>query len=90
MSLTIELTPEEQARLDQAARREGLEPEAYAHSVLTKTLAQPGVRPSRLSPEEAIRTLDAIAERNRDAPVLPPEALERESLYEGVPEWPIS
>jgi len=34
-----------------------------------------------LSPEERIRLLDSIAERNRRIPPLPPEAFERESLY---------
>jgi len=34
-----------------------------------------------LSPEERIRMLDAIAERNKCIPALPPEAFERESLY---------
>ncbi|MGA7878614.1 MAG: hypothetical protein WCA08_23340 [Desulfoferrobacter sp.] len=33
-------------------------------------------------PEEKIRLLDALAEKNRGLPVLPPEAFERESLYE--------
>lgn len=36
----------------------------------------------RISPEEMIRTLDELAERNRGLPVLPPEAFERESIYE--------
>ena len=31
--------------------------------------------------EEVIAALDAIAERNRHRPVLPPEAFTRESLY---------
>jgi hypothetical protein len=34
------------------------------------------------TPEEKIRVLDALAEKNRELPVLPPEAFERESLYE--------
>jgi hypothetical protein len=35
-------------------------------------------------PENKIRVLDALAGRNRDLPVLPPEAFERESLYEDM------
>ena len=35
------------------------------------------------TPEELIRALDQLAEQNRHLPVLPPEAFERESLYEG-------
>jgi hypothetical protein len=34
------------------------------------------------TPEEKIRVLDVLAEKNRDLPVLPPEAFERESLYQ--------
>ena len=40
----------------------------------------PGRRP--LSPAESLRVLDALAEGNRGLPVLPPEAFERESIYE--------
>jgi hypothetical protein len=35
-----------------------------------------------LSPEERIAALNELAERNRYLPVLPPEAFERESLYD--------
>ncbi len=40
--------------------------------------------PSRcgLSVDEKIRMLDELAEQNRGLPVLPPEAFERESIYE--------
>jgi hypothetical protein len=34
------------------------------------------------TPEERARALDEIAEMNRDLPILPPEAYNRESLYE--------
>jgi hypothetical protein len=34
------------------------------------------------TPEERARALDEIAEMNKDVPVLPPEAYNRESLYE--------
>ena len=40
----------------------------------------PGKRP--LSPAESIRLLNELAERSRGLPVLPPEAFERESIYE--------
>jgi hypothetical protein len=35
------------------------------------------------TPEEFRAAFDALGGGNRDAPVLPPEAFERESLYEG-------
>ncbi len=34
------------------------------------------------TPEERARALDEIAAMNKDVPVLPPEAYNRESLYE--------
>lgn len=34
------------------------------------------------TPAERIQALDRLAARNRHLPVLPPEAFERESLYE--------
>jgi hypothetical protein len=33
------------------------------------------------TPQELVRALDKIAVKNRQLPVLPPEAFERESLY---------
>lgn len=49
-------------------------------AVWAQTVEAPAGR--RLSAEEKIRLLDELAERNRDLPVLPPEAFERESLYD--------
>lgn len=34
-----------------------------------------------LTPEERIQAMDAAAEKNRNLPILPPEAFDRESLY---------
>jgi hypothetical protein len=39
MTLTIELTPEEEARLQEEAQRAGMEPNAYAHRLLAEDLA---------------------------------------------------
>jgi len=36
---------------------------------------------TELSPQERVRLLDAVAERNRHVPPLPSEAFERETLY---------
>lgn len=41
-----------------------------------------GVEYPTLSVEERIKAMDALAEKNRNMPVLPPEALDREKLYE--------
>jgi hypothetical protein len=44
-----------------------------------------GVKYPALSVEERIQAMDALAEKNRNLPVLPPEAFDREKLYEDVP-----
>jgi hypothetical protein len=36
---------------------------------------------AEITPGERIRRLDAVAERNRRLPALPPEAFDRETLY---------
>jgi hypothetical protein len=36
----------------------------------------------RATPEERSAALDALAEMNRGLPILPPEAFDRENLYE--------
>ncbi|HZO90608.1 MAG TPA: hypothetical protein VFB38_19930 [Chthonomonadaceae bacterium] len=41
-----------------------------------------GIEYPALSVEERIRLMDELAEKNRHLPVLPPEAFDREKLYE--------
>ncbi len=41
-----------------------------------------GVKYPSLSVEERIKMMDALAEQNRDLPILPPEAFDREKLQE--------
>ncbi len=36
---------------------------------------------AEITPEQRIRMLDALAERNRNLPALPEEAFDRENLY---------
>ena len=43
MTLTIELTPEEEARLQQEAERAGTTPEEYAHLLLSEDLVGPSL-----------------------------------------------
>jgi hypothetical protein len=44
---------------------------------------EPTPQPEQLSAEERIRILDEVAAKYADLPALPPEAFERDSLYEG-------
>jgi hypothetical protein len=46
MTLTIELTPREEARLVAAARRAGLEPQALARKLVTQGLPDPDQHPA--------------------------------------------
>ena len=44
-----------------------------------------GVKYPTLSVEERIKAMDALAEQNRNLPILPSEAFDREKLYEEAP-----
>jgi len=87
MTLMIDLSPDEEAKLATAARQKGIPIAELARQLLTGPLPQAGdeslpAAPQRLTPEEIIRGLDELAEMNRDLPLLPPEAFERENIYE--------
>lgn len=70
MSLTIELTPAEEARLAEAARKEGIEPAELARRMVADHLppAEAGSDP----------TLTLFAEWEKDDAQLTPEEMERE------------
>lgn len=82
MSLTLDLDPRTEAALRAEAERSGVEPEQLAAQLIQERVASAGDR-ERLTPEEWLRQADAWAESHRDWPVLPDEAYERESFYEG-------
>ena len=44
--------------------------------------SSPAEKKQEMTPEEKIRALDALAEKNRHYPALPSEAFDRENLYE--------
>jgi hypothetical protein len=87
MTLQIQLSPEAESRLEQEAARRGLDTGEYARVLIEQNLAASasGVQPlwKSLSPEEWVREFEAWTESHRDLPVLPPEAYERASSYEG-------
>ena len=78
------LKPERLAELETYARSHGQTPADALDELLAAQLGQQARKNSRLSPEEWTRELDAWGKRNaaRNLPVLPNEALRRESLYE--------
>lgn len=90
MPLTIDLSPAQEERLEAAARQRGLAAADLVRQLLAEHLpaadgaaAQAASQP--MTAPEIIRALDALAEMNRDLPVLPPEAFERESIYRDLP-----
>ena len=82
MILSIELTPDQEARLSAFARRQGLEPAALAKKLVTDHLPLPE-RPQKTvhSPEERIKAMDAFTEKNRGLTHVLDEAFDRENLY---------
>ena len=96
MTLTIDLAPEEETELSNAASREGMNPSEYAHRLLVKQLGladpvaggwavedkQPPFY-ARATPEEWKREFEAWSQNHdRSTPLLSDEALRRENLYE--------
>jgi hypothetical protein len=87
MTLTIDLPPETENRLQQEAAKHGLDPGDYARVLIEQNLPPRqtvgGELWYTLTPEEWIRQTREWAESHRDWPILPPEAYERASFYEG-------
>jgi len=80
MTITLELKPELEQRVVTQAAAQGLSLEAYLLSVIEAA----GVRTVAKRPtlEEFEAAMDELAEGTDDIPVLDPEALTRESIYE--------
>jgi hypothetical protein len=87
MTLTIDLPPETENRLQQEAAKQGLNPGEYARLLIEQNLPPHrtvgGELWHTLTPGEWIRQTREWAESHRGWPILPPEAYERASLYEG-------
>jgi hypothetical protein len=93
MTIQIELTPEDEARLRERAQARGEAPEALAGELLHAVL-QPSVNGSaaQLRPvldEQGVfhrdrweAVLASIERRSKGTPVLPAEALTREAMYQ--------
>ena len=79
MTVTIELTPELQARVEEQAVAQGVSLEAYLLSLIEAVaLPAPGERASLAEFEAA---MDSFSEGTETLPVLPEEAFSRESIY---------
>jgi hypothetical protein len=87
MVLTIHVSPETEERLQRAASRQGMDPAEFARRLIEDHLPE-DTKPlyEMLSPEELSKAfLEWANSHDPSLPVPPPEALERDSLYEGRP-----
>jgi hypothetical protein len=87
MSLVLELSPEQEQRLEAEASRQGLSSEEYVLRIVEERIGSPVTEPGHLwrtlSPDEWTRKFTAWAGSVvPDTPVLPDEAFSRESMYE--------
>jgi hypothetical protein len=81
MTVTLELKPELEQQVRTRAAANGVSFEAYLLSVIEDASAIPTFQEATLEEFEA--AMDAFSEGTEALPVLPPEALTRESMYEG-------
>lgn len=79
--LHVELAPDIERRLVEAARAEGLEPEAYASRLIASVLASL-TSEKHLSKEELERFLAGMARYSDKIPDLPDESYARASFYQ--------
>ncbi len=81
MTVIIDLTPDQEARLGAFASSKGMQPAELATKLITDQL--PSYEPNvALSPEERIIAMDALAEKNRGLPHVTDAAFDRENLYD--------
>ena len=90
MPLMIDLSPAQEERLEAAARQRGLVAADLVRQLLAEHLPaadETSIKAAShpTTAQEIVRALDELAEMNRDLPVLPPEAFERESIYRDLP-----
>jgi predicted transcriptional regulator len=82
--MTIELKPELEARLREAARRDGLEPEALAVRAIEEKLPPDPLQRilwNGMTVAQWIRETRTWALSHSDWPLLPDEAYQREDWY---------
>jgi hypothetical protein len=90
MALMIDLDPELESRLREAATQQGLGADEYARRLIEQHLPALGAERAplwdTLTPEEWQRvTREWVNSHDTSIPPLPDEAVSRESFYEGRP-----
>lgn len=81
MSISIELKPEVEERLEREAAARGVSVESYVERLIEQQFSMPSKTP-HVGADEVDQLLDSLAEGSDDRPVLPPEAYTRESIYQ--------
>lgn len=82
MTITIELSPEIEARLTAEAAGRGISAEALAGKLLEQTLIPFTLGTGRLTSEDLERLTAVMTDGSENVPVLPLEVNNRESYYE--------
>jgi hypothetical protein len=77
--IQLDIDPEIERRLVEAARARGLEPAAYASKILTDAVAY--TSPKHLTAEEFEAAMNELAKYSTKIPDLPDDAYSRESIY---------
>ncbi len=80
MTISVDLSPETRAELGRQAAAHGLDIGQYAASLLEEAAHVPAV-PGTLSTARFDRTLRELGQFSGKIPLLPDDALTRESLY---------
>ncbi len=81
MSISIELKPEVEERLEREASAKGVSVEVYVEDLIERQVSRPSEGASNVDMEEVDRVLDALSEGSEGCPVPPPETYTRESIY---------
>ena len=91
MTLTLSLTPEEEAKLLAQARARGMSPDTLVRNAVKELLDKPrqpsSTEPGTVSPEEWDKEFDELLDSLPGLPTLSDEAIGRESIYTRKYEW---
>lgn len=82
MSITLDLGPDLEERLSERAAAQGMSLEEFLLTMIEATTPIPAPAEDATL-EEFEAAMDAFSEGSEAYPVLPPEALTREAIYEG-------
>lgn len=80
MSIVINIEPEAQPELTRQAAAHGVQPEAYAATLLEEAVHTSATK--KLTTDQPDRTLQELAQFSAKTPLLPDEAFTRVGLYQ--------